>query len=184
MSHVEPRWDFHPVPDPVAGLEAAYQGIHFELLAYGNPRLNERLEVRAEGPETREGWHRVLLVTPWTAMRVYLPQDPDHPSGLPGPESLEVEDDGRVVPGCEVELVFDGVARALEVAHDLRVGHHLTETLLPSMGAFQDTEEALGWARERAAHRDGQEAPARAAAPAAPRRVSRRDLFRGLLGRR
>ncbi|MFA9460750.1 [NiFe]-hydrogenase assembly chaperone HybE [Thiohalorhabdus methylotrophus] len=184
MSQDEPRWEFHAVPDPVAGLEAAYQGIQFEMLGYGSPRLNECLEVRAEGPETRDGWHQVLLVTPWAAMQVYLPREPHDLSALPEPAELECEEDGRVVVGAELRFPFDGVIHDLEVAYDTRLGHHLVEMLLTSMGAFQDTEEALVWARERAARRNGRQTPSDAESSPGPRRVSRRDLFRGLLGRR
>jgi hypothetical protein len=178
------RWEFHAVPDPVAGLEAAYQGIHFDLMGLGNSRLNGRLEVRGEGPETDSGWHRVVLVTPWTALRVYLPEEPDNPRGLPDPAELEREDDGRVTPGGELRLAFGGSEHELEVAYDPRVGHHLVEELLHDMGAFSDTDEALEWAREVARRRDGRPAPEAGKASPEPRRLSRRDLFRGMLGRR
>ncbi|HKJ71290.1 MAG TPA: [NiFe]-hydrogenase assembly chaperone HybE [Gammaproteobacteria bacterium] len=178
------RWEFHAVPDPVAGLEAAYQGIHFDLMGLGNTRLNPGLEVRAEGPETEGGWHRVVLVTPWTAQRVYLPVDPATPEGLPNPSNLECEDDGRVTTGVEVTLTFGGRARELEVAYDPRLGHHLTEELLHDMGAFGDTGEALEWAREVARHLDGRPPPEAAGSRPGPRKVTRRELFRGLLRRR
>ena len=182
--HSPARWEFHAVPDPVAGLEAAYQGIQFELMGLGNPRLNSRVEVRAEGPEEADGWNRMVLVTPWTALRVYLPRDPAAPEGLPDPETLECEDDGRVTPGTELRLEFSGQGRELEVAYDPRLGHHLVEELLHDMGAFSDTEEALEWARAVARRLDG---PSRDQAEDSPRpeprRLSRRDLFRGFLRR-
>lgn len=179
----EARWEFHNVPDPVAGLEAAYQGLLFDLMGMGNPRLNSRLEVSGEGPETAGEWHRVVLVTPWTALRVYLPVHPSQPAGLPEPSELECEDDGRVTPGVEVELAFGDRTYTLEVAYDPRVGHHLIEELRHDMGAFSDNGEALAWAREVARRRDGEPAsPSRTAAPE-PRKLSRRDLFRRLLNR-
>jgi len=177
-----PHWEFHAVPDPVAGLEAAYQGIQFDLMGMGNPRLNSRLDVRGEGPETVGQWHRILLVAPWTALRVYLPVDPGSPAGLPEPGSLEWEDDGRVTPGVEVDLAFGDRTYSLEVVYDPRLGHHLVEELLHDMGAFGDTGEALDWAREVARRRDGGPPPESGSQPE-PRRMSRRDLFRGFLKR-
>jgi len=181
MSHAVPRWEFHATPDPVAGIEAAYQGIHFEHLGSGDPSMNQLLEVRAEGAETDYGWQRVLLVTPWVAMRVYLPEDPGDLDGLPEPEELEVEEDGRVRSGCKVRFPFQGKIYDLEVAYDPRIGHHLVETLLADMRACEDTEEALHWARIRAG---GGAAEGSESTTKEPRRLSRRDLFRGLLGRR
>jgi|GEM_PF-6230974 len=183
MDEHAPRWEFHAVPDPVAGLEAAYQGIHVDLMGMGNPRLNAALEVRGEGPETVGGWHRVLLVTPWTALRVYLPVDPAEPAGLPDPGELECEDDGRVTPGVEVDLSFGGHPCHLEVAYDVRLGHHLVEPLLHDMGAFDDSAEALAWAREVARQLDGAPPPSPEEGRPQPRRMSRRDLFRGFLKR-
>jgi hypothetical protein len=180
----EGRWEFHAVPDPVAGLEAAYQGIAFDLMGLNNPRLNARVEVAAEGPETAGGWHRMVLVTPWIAQRVYLPEDPAEPVGLPEPGELECEDDGRVTPGVELKVTFQGAERELEVAYDPRLGHHLVEELLHDMGAFSDTDEALEWAREVARRLDGRPRPAGDGGSPEPRRLSRRDLFRGFLGRR
>lgn len=179
-----PHWEFHLVPDPVAGLEAAYQGIHFDLMAVANPRLNERIEVEGADPETADGWHRLLLVTPWTGLRVYLPVDPGDPAGLPEAADLACEADGRVTTGSEVRLAFGGGEVALEVAYDPRLGHHLVEGLLTDMGAFSDTGEAVEWAREVARRRDRR--PRRASDRTPPRsgRLSRRDLLRGRLGGR
>ncbi|MFB6260147.1 MAG: [NiFe]-hydrogenase assembly chaperone HybE, partial [Thiohalorhabdaceae bacterium] len=154
---VEPRWAFHNMPDPVAGLEAAYQGLLFDLMGLGNARINSRLEVTAGEPETLGEWHRVILVTPWTALRVYLPGTPSRPAGLPEPSELECEEDGRVTPGVEVVLTCGSDTYDLEVAYDPRLGHHLTEELLHDMGAFSDSEEALAWAREIAGRLDGQQ---------------------------
>lgn len=179
----EPRWEFHHIPDPVAGLEAAYQGLLFDLMGLGNARINSRIEVVAEGPETVGEWHRVVLVTPWIALRVYLPVTPPGPEGLPEPADLECEDDGRITPGVEVALTFGDRTYDLEVAYDPRVGHHLIEELLHDMGAFSDSQEALAWAREVARRRDGQPpSPSHASRPE-PQRLSRRDLFRRLLNR-
>ena len=179
----EPRWEFHQMPDPVAGLEAAYQGVLFDLMGLGNARINSRLEVTAEGPERAGEWHRVVLVTPWTALRVYLPVTPAQPEGLPAPADLEWEDDGRVTPGVEVALAFGDGTYHLEVAYDPRLGHHLIEELLHDMGAFRDSEEALAWAREVAQRLDGRPPLARQASRPEPERLSRRDLFRRLLNR-
>ncbi len=176
-----PHWEFHAVPDPVAGLEAAYQGIYFGLLGWGNSRLNQRLEVRGGDLETRNGWHRVLLVTPWTGLHAYLPEKPHNPPGLPAPEAFETEEEGRVTAGGKVTLAFGGHQRELQVAHDSRLGHHLTEVLLHDVGAFADTEEAMVWARGVAASREGEKETPPSPRPE-PRRVSRRDLLRGRLG--
>ncbi|MEF8793746.1 [NiFe]-hydrogenase assembly chaperone HybE [Thiohalorhabdus sp.] len=179
----EARWEFHNVPDPVAGLEAAYQGLLFDLMGMGNPRINNRLEVAGEGPETVGEWHRVILVTPWTAQRVYLPVTPSRPEALPDPADLECEDDGRVTPGVEVALLFGSETRDLEVAYDPRLGHHLTEELLANMGSLGDSQEALAWAREMARRLDGRAPFSARTAPPEPQRLSRRDLFRRLLNR-
>lgn len=183
MTGRSPRWEFHAVPDPVAGLKAGYQGIYFDLLGRDDPRLNHRLEIRGEDPETRDGWHRALLVTPWQGFFAYIPADPEDPTGLPAADELEADEEGRVAPGSELGLDFGGRTREVEVAYDPRVGHHLVELLLRDTGAFADTEEALAWARTVAASREGREDPA-PAGETGPRQVSRRDLLRGRVGGR
>jgi hypothetical protein len=189
MSVAEPHWEFHNVPDPAMGLEAAYQGRFFELLGLNNPRLNQQLEVRAAEAGCQDGWHRVLLLTPWMALRAYVPEEPEAPPGLPEPAELDVDSAGRVAVGEEVALSYGGSRRRLEVAFDPRVGHHLVEVFSHDMRDFGDPDAAWEWLLGRGQARDaGSESPAGDPPPAgkgrAERRVSRRDLFRGLLGRR
>jgi hypothetical protein len=183
MTDAVPHWEFHEVPDAASGLEAAYQGRYFELLGLNNPRLNSQLEVHAEEAGHQDGWYAVLLLTPWMALRAFLPDDPRNPRSLVAAEELEVDSDGRVVVGSEVTLPVAGIRRTLEVAYDPRVGHHLVEMLAQDMRDFADGDQALAWLRRAAAARDSGEAEAAPSRPA-ERRVSRRDLFRGLLGRR
>ena len=181
MTAASPHWEFHQVPDAAMALEAGYQGRYFELLGLNNPRLNTELAVRAEAAGQADGWYRVHLLTPWMALEAFLPEDPAQPRGLPPAETLEVDSAGRVVVGEEIGLAWEGGERRLEVAYDPRVGHHLVAVLSHDMRDFADTEQALAWLRGA----DAAPAAASASRPAAdePRQVSRRDLFRGLLGR-
>lgn len=176
----EGHWAFHAIPDPRAALTAAYQGLRFDLMGMGSRRLNERLDVRAEHLDTADGWHLLLLVTPWCALRVFLPEDPRAPQGLPDADDLECEADGRVTVGAELPLPFQGETRTVEVAFDPRLGHHLVETLAVDMGAFDDTEEALAWARQRPQTAGSASEPT----PTPQRQLSRRGLLKGLMGRR
>jgi hypothetical protein len=178
------RWEFHHVVDLVTGLEAAYQGLFFERQASGCADCNWDLEVRAADRETLVGWQRALLVTPWTVRRVYVPETPHAPLGLPEAADLPADEAGRVEEGAEVRLDAGRGPVDLEVAFDPRFGHHLVEDLLPGTSGLRDSDEALEWARAVAARRDGQEAEGDEAGAPRRQRLSRRQLFRSLLGRR
>lgn len=178
-------WEFHPLVDLSTGLVAAYQGLFFERQIDGGSGCNWELELRAVDAEVLGDWQRALLVTPWAVMRVYVPLDPHHPAGLPDPAELPADEAGRVESGTEVRVRDGDRAFDLEVVYDPRIGHHLVEELLPGTSGLRDTDEALEWARAVAARRDGREPAGDSGEGATPRRerLSRRQLFRSLLGR-
>jgi hypothetical protein len=180
------RWEFHPLVDLATALMAAYQGLYFERQIAGGTDCNWSLELRAADAEELTDWQRALLVTPWTVQRVYVPRDPHEPGGLPDAQGLPADAEGRVESGTEVVLEDGGERFHLEVVFDPRIGHHLVEELVPGTSGLRDSEEALAWARAVAAHRDGRDPQGgQGAGNGVPERerLSRRQLFRTLLGR-
>lgn len=146
------------IESSVAELVAHYRQVHDQRMR-GLPILNPALEVAAV--DFREfGEHAVgVLVTPWFMNLVLLPGT--------------VEWNG-VTQGGVATISFPSGDIDFNVAHDERLGTHLTAALFSSVADFPDQDTAVAIAEEIVRNLiEPEEEPIEQAAP----RYSRRELF-------
>lgn len=142
MNAPTPHWDCR-WPDPVA-LTVATERI-LQSRPQTDPNLNRRLSIRVQMdlPDDPSVPIRALLVSPWAVERIYWNNPAQHHPPIRHALPLTADAQGRVAAGIGVILEFVEQLIPVLTAWEPEVGHHLVETLLPSVQDISSVEEAI-----------------------------------------
>ncbi len=159
---------------------AAHRRIHANHFQ-GQPGLNESLGLRARAARRIEGWHVLLLLTPWMLSRLWFPLHPP-PIDIPPEWSAEARDEAAyqlLGPACSFEVL--GQRQQAHLNYHPRFGHFLLQPLALNMQSYADAESVFEAWNEVIRVRD--ESMARMARDCPlQKEISRRELFRRFRG--